>query len=278
MTPIAQFMQYARHIKGYSANTLQAYESDLHTFAQWLNDNRQGATWRTLSRSDIDSFIKFQSEQGMKPSTTNRQISAISAIYNYFMRQGYLESNPTRYENRKKLAELVPNTIPMQDLRKAYERNEGVAKFMIGILATTGIRLQEMLDLRWSDIDFDSCALKIHGKGNRERVVYTSPRVLEHLEKVRAYARPDRPLFYIGQRKARYILYNAVRPFTRATQVSPHAIRHSYATELAKGGINAVAIAKAMGHKSIETTQRYIDMAQVGAASNSALKLINITA
>lgn len=278
MTPISQFMQYARHIKGYSANTLQAYESDLRSFAEWLNDNRPGTTWRTLTRADIDDYITHQSSQGMKPATTNRQISAISAIYNYFMRQGYLESNPTRYENRKKLAELVPNTIPMADLRKAYERNQGVAKFMIGILATTGIRLQEMLELRWSDIDFDSCSLKIHGKGNRERVVHTSPKVLEHLEKVRAYARPERPLFYIGQRKARYILYNAVRPFTRAPQVSPHAIRHSYATELAKGGINAVAIAKAMGHKSIETTQRYIDMAQVGAASNSALKLINITA
>lgn len=278
MTPIQQYIQYAKHVKGYNDNTIRAYESDIHNFCIWLSGSKPGARWSTLTRDDIDNYITYRSQQGMKASTTNREIAAISSIYCFFQRIGVIKENPTKLENRKKLPETIPNTIPMNDLRKAYSHSQGCVKTMLGILATTGIRLQEMLDLTWQDIDFENSSLKIMGKGQRERIVYTSPDILAQLKESRKYVMHNRKLFWIGQRTARKMIYDALRPYTRARQLSPHAIRHTYATELAKNGVTATSIAKTLGHKRLDTTQKYINMAEIEAANNSFANLINISA
>ena len=134
---------------------------------------------------------------------------------------------------------------------------------MIGLLATTGIRLQEMLDLKWEDINFEENSLKIHGKGNKERKVYTTEEVLSEAKQAKKYSIPTNKMFFISQRNARTIIWEALKPFSKAKQLSPHAIRHTYATELAKQGENVVTISKILGHSSIKTTQKYIDMSQL---------------
>ena len=134
---------------------------------------------------------------------------------------------------------------------------------MIGLLATTGIRLQEMLDLKWEDINFEENSLRIHGKGNKERKVYTTEEVLSEAKQAKKYSNPINKMFFISQRNARTIIWEALKPFSKAKQLSPHAIRHTYATELAKKGENVATISKILGHSSIKTTQKYIDMSQV---------------
>lgn len=277
MTPIQQYIKYAKYVKGYNEKTIKAYENDIHQFCIWVSTTKPGTRWSTLTRDDIDDYIVERSHQGLKASTTNREIAAISSIYCFFQRIGVISENPTKFENRKKIADTIPNTIPMTDLRRAYAAAQGAVKTMLGILATTGIRLQEMLDLTWDSIDFEKSSLKIMGKGNRERIVYTSPAILSQLKEARQYVTHNRKLFWIGQRTARRMIYDALRPFTSARQLSPHAIRHTYATELAKNGVTATSIAKAMGHKRLDTTQKYINMAEIEAANNSFPNLINIT-
>ena len=278
MTPIENYLRYARYVKGYNTNTLKAYETDIRTFCHWLRNHRSDARWSTLTRADIDAYITARSQAGIKPATTNREISAISSIYGYFMREGLISSNPTKFENRKKIPERIPNTIPMSDIKNAWRWAQGPIKDIIGLLATTGARIQEVLDLKWQDIDFTTCAIKIHGKGERERIVYTAPDVLERLKTLLPHARKEFRIFYWTQREARRVIYDMLRPFTRARQISPHAIRHTYATELAKGGVNVATIAKLLGHKRIDTTQKYIDMAQIETASNGLTNIVKLTA
>lgn len=260
---INAYRDYLLKVKGYSYNTIQSYIKDISAFATWAKQHKEDARWSTIERADIDAYIIQQYDEGKKPSTTNRQLSAISSLYRYFQREGLEVDNPCKYESRRKVGESIPNTISPNELSCAYHNSQGAAKFMIGLLATTGIRLQEMLDLRWEDINFEENSLRIHGKGNKERKVYTTEEVLSEAKQSKKYCIPTNKMFFISQRNARTIIWEALKPFSKAKQLSPHAIRHTYATELAKKGENVVTISKILGHSSIKTTQKYIDMTQV---------------
>ena len=171
---LTRFDNYLRNIKGYSERTCSEYAKDLRAFALWAKTHKENARWSTLTRSDIDEYISMRAKEGIKPATTNRELAAISALYRYFIREGLLTSNPARFQSRRKVGFHLPNTIPSEDLQKAYANSFGVVHVWIGLLSTTGIRISELLDLKWEDIDFKSCALEINGKGNKDRIVYIS--------------------------------------------------------------------------------------------------------
>lgn len=267
---LTRFENYLRNIKGYSERTCSEYLKDLKAFARWAKANKQDARWSTLTRSDIDDYISMRAKEGIKPTTTNRELAAISALYRYFIREGLLKTNPARYQSRRKVGFHLPNTIPSEDLQAAYNNSVGVVHVWIGLLSTTGIRISELLGLNWEDIDFKTCALEIKGKGNKERLVYTTPEYLDLMRQAYERNPTEGRIFRYSEREARYMLWEALKPYSRAKQLSPHAIRHSFATSLAKQGVNVATIATILGHKSIETTQKYIDMAQMDCKAVSA--------
>lgn len=263
---IHEFATYLESVRGYSPNTIKAYSKDLLTFSKWAKAHIQGARWSTITRDDIDAYLEHQVAQGLKATTTNRHLAAISAIYRYFQRQGLRVDNPCQYESRRKLPQTMPTTLSATDIAKAYNRAHGVRRTMLGILATTGIRIQEMLDLTFEDIDFENSTLHIMGKGSKERTVTSTPKVLETLRSVKRDLCASGRIFYISQRQARYMIYEALVPYCKGKNLNPHTIRHTFATELAKAGENTAAIAKILGHSHIETSQKYINMAELSTA------------
>lgn len=267
---LTRFENYLRNIKGYSERTCSEYLKDLKAFARWAKANKQDARWSTLTRSDIDEYITMRAKEGIKPTTTNRELAAISALYRFFIREGLLKTNPARFQSRRKVGFHLPNTIPSEDLQAAYKNSVGVVHVWIGLLSTTGIRISELLGLNWEDIDFKTCALEIRGKGNKERLVYTTPEYLDLMRQAYERNPTEGRIFRYSERDARYMLWEALKPYSRAKQLSPHAIRHSFATSLAKQGVNVATIATILGHKSIETTQKYIDLAQMDCRAVSA--------
>ena len=267
---LTRFENYLRNIKGYSERTTSEYLKDLKGFAKWAKAYKEDARWSTLTRSDIDEYITMRAKEGIKPATTNRELSAISALYRYFIREGLLTSNPARFQSRRKQGEHLPNTIPSENLQKACRHSVGVVHVWIGLLSTTGIRISELLGLNWEDIDFKSCSLEIHGKGNKERIVYTTSEYLDLMRQ--AYERNpiEGRIFRYSEREARHMIWEALKPWSRAKQLSPHAIRHTFATTLARQGVNVATIATILGHNRIATTQKYIDMAQMDCRAVSA--------
>lgn len=267
---LTRFENYIKNIKGYSERTCSEYLKDLKGFAKWAKTYKEDARWSTLTRSDIDEYITMRAKEGIKPATTNRELSSISALYRFFIREGLMTSNPARFQSRRKQGEHLPNTIPSEDLRKAYEHSVGVVHVWIGLLSTTGIRISELLGLNWEDIDFNSCSLEIHGKGNKDRIVYTTAEYLDLMRQ--AYERNpiEGRIFRYSERDARHMIWEALNPWSRAKQLSPHAIRHTFATTLARQGVNVATIATILGHNRIATTQKYIDMAQMDCRAVSA--------
>lgn len=262
---IEQYINYLRTLKGYSENTCQSYEKDLKDFARWAKENISHVKWSTITRDDIDRYISDMVKAGLKPATTNRRLAAISGIYRFFKRQGLSVSNPAQYESRRKIGDHIPNTIPYKELEQAYIHSHGVVKVMLGLLATTGIRIQELLDLKYEDIDFEKSSIRVHGKGNKERIVYTLPEQLETLREVQNINHSSGQIFTQDQRTARRMIWEALKPFSNAKQLSPHAIRHTFATNMAEKGVNCSTLQNILGHKHMETTQQYIDLGQTAA-------------
>ena len=271
---IHEFEIYLRSIRGYSENTISAYSKDLHIFARWARQANRQAAWSKVTRDDIDAFLQHQQAAGLSPATTNRQLAAISSLYNYFQRQGYEVANPCKYESRRKVAVKVPTTIPTSQLIEAYKHAQGAAKTMLGILATTGIRIQELLDIKFEDINVEDSSCIIKGKGAKERIVTIPSYILDDIISNSVSQEPSAHIFNLTQRAARHIIYQTLSPYCTARQLSPHAIRHTYATNLAKHGENVTTIAKSLGHSHIETSQKYIDMMQIQQPS-MGINLLN---
>lgn len=258
---IKEYINYLRNIRGYSAETCKGYEKDCRAFARWAATHLNNASWSTIERSDIDAYISEMATAGLMPATTNRKLASVSGLYRYMMREGLKVTNPCKMESRRKVANSVPNTIAESDLKRAYEAANGVTKISLGLLIATGMRIQEMLNLEAGDIDYQSGAIKLHGKGAKERVVYVPNEILNQLGAKLRSCQPRTKIFDMTQRDARYMIWNALQGYSTAKQLSPHAIRHTYATSLAKRGANVTTIATILGHSHIATTQKYIDMA-----------------
>lgn len=267
---LTRFENYLKNIKGYSERTCSEYLKDLKGFARWAKAYKEDARWSNLTRSDIDEYISCRAKEGIKPATTNRELASISALYRFFIREGLMTSNPARFQSRRKVGYKLPNTIPSDDLQAAYTHSVGVVHVWIGLLSTTGIRISELLDLKWEDIDFKTCCIEINGKGNKDRLVYTTPEYLELMRQAYERHPAEGRIFRYNERDARHMLWEALKPYSRAKQLSPHAIRHSFATSLAKQGVNVATIATILGHNRIATTQKYIDMAQMDCRAVSA--------
>lgn len=268
---IHAYENYLRSIRGYSENTIRAYTADLRCFAHWANANLNTPRWSTISRDDIDKFLTHQHALGIAASTTNRQLAAISSLFRYINRQGIEIPNPTKYESRRRIPQTMPATIPVKELKRAYQHAHGNTKIMLGILATTGVRLQELLNISYEDIDFDANTIRINGKGSKERVVASTSEALHTLLCKRRDLHASGKLFVMSQRTARRMIYDVLAPYCHCKQLSPHAIRHTFATELAKAGHSTTTIAKVLGHSHLETSQKYINMAELSTANTGTI-------
>lgn len=263
---ITEFKTYLESIKGYSHLTAEAYEKDCRAFARWMTLRKPNAHWKTVTREDVDKYVIAHSQGGKKATTICRHLASLSALYKYMQREGYDVENPVKYESRPKQPQTLPATISMQTLLTGWSKTTGELHTIITILMTTGIRLQECLDLTWDDIRWEERQIKINGKGGKQRIVYICDVLLEELRDIPAtIARPWKLFPTWSQRRVRKELFWVMREFDNTATVSPHRIRHTYATEIAKAGANVAQLANLLGHNDIKTTQKYIDMTQVTA-------------
>lgn len=262
---IDRFISYISDIRGYSPATVDGYLRDLLKVQSFLSNQRGVDGWMSVTRDDIDAYISYQVSRGMKPATTNRHLSAISSLYGYLRRCGYQVKNPCQYESRRKEPKKVPTTIPLEQLKTAYRESQGIVKAMLAVLITTGCRIGELLEIQGRDIDPISGRTVLRGKGDKERVVFMTKDAVDAIQN--AGINNGGKLFKCDQRNARWMIYKALVPYCNAPQLSPHAIRHTFATELATKGVATTTLAAILGHSHIETTQKYVDQTRVDVKS-----------
>lgn len=252
---IENFISYLRFNRGLSENTLKAYEEALHSFAKFIASEHKGTTWRTVTKQMIDEYVVEMVAGASAPATIKQHVSALRTFYKTCMALGADVQNPARYVSTPRMGDELPKTIETEAISAALkdETVPAQAKAAIAIIFETGIRLQELLDLRAGDIHPETQSITIKGKGKKQRTVYYG-------ELTRKYGRCWRGEQHT-QRGVRHLVYNALKPYSKAQQLSPHAIRHTFASQLLNNGMAMEGIRVLLGHEHLETTEVYAKLA-----------------
>ena len=262
--------------KGLSENTAEGYLADVHKLLRYLNDAGTGVEHAT--RQDLENFVCTLHDVGIQPRSQARIISGIKSFYRYLKLEGYVPQNPTTMLSQPKIGRHLPDVLTLEEIDRMIacidmSKPEGIRnRAIVETLYGCGLRVSELVDLRISDIFDDEEYVVVHGKGDKQRLVPISPVALElisdYVEQVRNYLtvkRGSEDVLFLnrrGGRLSRVMVFYIVKDLCELAgirkTVSPHTLRHAFATHLLEGGSNLRAIQQMLGHESITTTEIYV--------------------
>lgn len=260
--------------RNYSGNTLEAYILDINKLLKFLKDN--GIRPEAAKLSDIQCFAASLHDIGISPRSQCRILSGVRAFYKYLYLDGYIKDDPTELLESPKLGDHLPEVLTTEEvdrLEQAIDLSkwEGQRnKAIIEVLFSCGLRVSELVNLKMSALYLDEQFVRIMGKGNKERLVPISENAIEQLK----YWFIDRSHMNIKPGEEDYVFLNRRGAHLTRTMIlimikrlgaeagiqktiSPHTLRHSFATALLEGGADLRAIQSMLGHESIGTTEIY---------------------
>lgn len=251
---IETFVKYLETNRGLSPLTIEVYKKRLQRFARYLGEHYSGVRWSIVTKEMVDSYVTDLVDDGQAPASIKQHIAAIRTLYKTMQALGYQGENPARYVSTPKKAKRLPQTIEPEAITKALSSSSTPpqAKAIIAIIYETGVRLQELLDLQAADISSTDRSIKIHGKGRKERTVYYGELTKQYGGKLHSSS--------LTQRDARRLVWEALKPYSEAPQLSPHAIRHTFASRLLDKGAPIEFISKLLGHQNTNTTDIYAQL------------------
>jgi integrase/recombinase XerD len=268
---LESFFTYLSVEKGLSKNTLSSYAADLKRYKLFLKEKEKGID--SAIRSDIIDFSEGLRNDGYSIPSICRYLSSIKALYKYLLVEDILDSDPSENIHMPKKWERLPKALSVSevmDLLQTTLSGKTILRdtAMLELLYSSGLRVSELVRIKLGDIHFDAGFVRIMGKGSRERVVPVNTRALE---KVKRYMEEERPAM-LRKRQSPYLFVTRLgKPMSRqrfwqtlkaigkqaGLDISPHTIRHCFATHLLEGGADLRSVQKMLGHSDISTTQIY---------------------
>ncbi len=272
---LSPFLDYLKFEKRYSAHTIRSYQSDLHQLDDYLQQQLGGMEAVALSPVILRSWMASLKESGLEARSINRKISSVKSFFRFHQRKGTLDSNPAITLKVMKTGKRLPSFLKEDQTRELMAAEESptwkgrTEKLLMEILYNAGIRVSELVNLKEKHIDTHQSALKVLGKGNKERIV---PLKQELLKIIIDYRNSKKMVFedydteYLlvnsnGKKLNTQYAYRAVRhllgELPTASKKHPHLLRHTFATQLANNGADLNAIKELLGHSSLAATQVY---------------------
>ena len=271
---VSRYRRYLKLEKGYSANTLDAYMRDVDKLLRYLAVDQVDVL--DVKLEDLEHFAAFISDLGIGPRSLARILSGVRQFYRFLVIDGYLEVDPTELLESPKQPDHLPEVLSTAEvdlLEQAIDLSKWEGhrnRAIIEVLFSCGLRVSELTNLKLSNLYIEEQYIRVMGKGSKERLVPISPRALDELN----YWFSDRNVMKIKPGEEDYVFLNrrgqhltrtmilimikryAVEAGIKKT-ISPHTLRHSFATSLLEGGADLRAIQAMLGHESIGTTEIY---------------------
>ena len=273
---IERFLNYLEHEKGLSANTLASYGIDLKDYREFLSEY-SSETIETANSATIVAYLMFLRRQGRATSTVARRLAAIKGFYQFLLREGCIVKDPSENLSAPSLERRLPKVMSLAEIERLLAQPDPSTplglrdKAMLEVLYATGLRVTELVDLNMNDVDLLEGFVRCMGKGSKERVVPMGEIAVlslkAYLEQGRSELVTDleeQALFVNqeGARMSRQSVWKLVKKYARQAEirkeVTPHTIRHSFATHLLEHGADIRAVQEMLGHADISTTQIYI--------------------
>jgi integrase/recombinase XerD len=272
---VLDFLAYLEFERGLSRNTLDAYRSDLLQYGRFLEERH--ATADAATSSDVADFLAELGSKSASPATIHRKAACLRSFYRHLRREGVRDSDPTASLTAPRRGRKLPQVLSKAEVDKLLTQPRGTEpsalrdRALLELMYACGLRASEAISLEVSDIDLDDGLLRARGKGSKERIV---PVGQGALGAVRVYLqrgrpklvrrKPSEPQLFVNFRGGpltRQGLYKIVRRHAQtaglADRMSPHTLRHTFATHLLAGGCDLRSVQEMLGHADVSTTQLY---------------------
>ena len=271
---LRSFLNYLLVDKGLSNNTANAYEADISSFFQWLDN--EDLKYKNLQEDHINQYISFLFQRKMRSSSVNRKISSIKSFYIFLVKRNFVKNSPLNDLVTPKQEKYLPESMSEAEVDKLLNspdvsnKIENRDKAMIEMLYATGMRISELVNLKMTDVDMKRCVVKVFGKGSKERLVPFGETALDSL---RSYLNEreqssSKEIFLSnrGKKMTRVAFWQRVKVYlireNLKNSISPHTLRHAFATHLLNRGADLRSVQLLLGHSDLSTTQIYTHIAK----------------
>jgi len=274
---IEGFKNYLKIEKGLSDNSIHAYITDLYKLVQFLKEKKYDFTPEQVKLDHLKEMIEWVNNKGISPRTQARIISGIKSFYKYLLIEEKVDRDPTALLETPKVGRKLPEILAVEEIDTIInavdtKKPEGQRnKAILETLYSCGLRVSELIDLKISNLFFESGFVKIEGKGSKERLVPISTKAIkeinlylsEYRRNLKVHEDHEDILFLNrrGKKLSRVMIFTIIKNITKKLgfekNISPHTFRHSFATHLIDGGANLRAVQEMLGHESIITTEIY---------------------
>ncbi len=278
---IESFLTYLSVEKGFSNNTLSAYRNDLSQMTSFVEDDagKRGVipSWAVFDRQAMLSYLLNLKERGYVATTQARKVAAAKSFFNFMVAEGKLKNNPTGDVSSPNVGRHLPKPISVNEVRRLLEQpakqdtpEAKRDKAMLELLYASGMRVSELVSLNLGDMDTEGDCVRCFGKGNKERLIPVYRRAALAVEEYTGDARlqllrnnDEKALFLNrrGDRLTRQGFWQILKGYAREadlnSDVTPHTLRHSFATHMLNGGADLRSVQELLGHANISTTQVY---------------------
>ena len=274
-TALTDFKKYLLLERGLSENTLDGYQRDVFHLLNFLS----GKEIVDVEDCDLHEFMFSLHEIGIQPRSQARILSGIKSFFNFLEMEGYIESSPAELIESPRIGEYLPDVLSVEEIdamignincdKAEAQRNKAIMEVLYGC----GLRVSELVELNISKIYFNEQYIIVKGKGNKQRLVPISEIALVEIDKYLEernrldIKKGNEDILFLnrrGNKLTRVMIFYIVKGLAEAAgirkKVSPHTLRHSFATHLLEGGANLRAIQEMLGHESIATTEIYMHM------------------
>lgn len=264
---IDNFFKVLKSEYNYSDYTIKNYKLDLTLFFDFLN--KSNINYLYLNKDNVLAYLKYLDKMNLKNSTISRRISTLRTFYNYLMNEGLINSNIFLNVKNPKLEKKLPNYLNYTEMEELLESidistDEGLKRrLLIEMFYSTGCRVSEIINIKVKDIDFKDKKIRIMGKGSKERIVYYGDYAKKYLDKYLSKGM-DKDYLFVNKHGDKYtveeielIVKDIMKHLSIKTHVTPHTLRHTFATHLLNNGADIRSVQELLGHSNLSTTGIY---------------------
>ena len=281
---VEDFLQHLVVERGFSQHTLDAYRNDLGQFTDFLKERMNGSSeredvWQRVDLDLLNDYIAdLRGRKGYRDTTMARKVAAIKSFFTFLAQNGVIEEPPTESLGSPRVGRALPKYLTEDEIDRLLTEADKAGTVegqrdanILELLYATGLRVSELVSLNVQDIDFEESYIRCWGKGSKERIVYAHDKALNGLQDYLSTSRMsllgnnkgETALFinHRGERLTRQWVWNILKTYSKRAgidqKITPHTLRHSFATHLLQKGASLRHVQELLGHSSISTTQVY---------------------
>ncbi len=267
MKEVDNFLYFLKKELNYSDYTIKNYQLDLTDFFKYVS--KSNIDFLNIKNTHVRGYLKYLDTCNLKNTTISRRISALRTFYNYLLEKGLVKSNIFLNVKNPKLEKKLPNYLNYTEIEELLasidtRTDEGLERrLLIEMFYSTGCRVGEMVNVKISDIDFYNKTIKVMGKGSKERIVYYGDYASKYLEDYlknkdkKGYLFTNKRGEKLTIEEVEYIVRDIMKHISIKTHVTPHTLRHTFATHLLNNGADIRTVQELLGHANLSTTGIY---------------------